>query len=151
MVESPLRRKFTSPRNLRTERRLKTGLLKPARSRLPNGIPEEPGRNPASEKSTLNSSPRTSPPNAPDTVVIGIHYTPAERPERADRGKVRQHAAGVGKGHRELAGRAGYDRARSSVDGIELCEQQHGAGVDAGVAAPTALSVCRQVSGVPHV
>src|SRR5438552_1068297 len=72
-LEPPLRREFTSPRNCRTVRSLKDDLgLKFVRMRSPKRIPEAPGRSPASEKSTLNSSPRTSPPNPPDAVEIGL-------------------------------------------------------------------------------
>src|SRR5262249_31837922 len=77
-VQPPLSRIFMSPRNCRTVRPLNGEINgeKFVKTKSPNRSPEVPGRNPASEKSTLNSSPRTSPPKAPDTVDIGLTTLP---------------------------------------------------------------------------
>ncbi len=51
-------------------------MLKFWSTRSPKGTPEAPPRNPASEKSTLRWSARTSPPNLPETVVLGLSTLP---------------------------------------------------------------------------
>ena len=74
----PLSSMFVSPRNWRTVKPLSGAWapLRLARMRSPNRRPEVPGSNPASEKSTLNSSPSVSPPKPPDAVEIGFNSFP---------------------------------------------------------------------------